>query len=51
MEEGIAPVHTTLVPDINVVLKKALMENINHSLNDLTAWDKERTRTRGAGRV
>jgi hypothetical protein len=33
MGGGITPVHTTLVPDISVVLKRALMENINPSLN------------------
>jgi len=33
MGGGITPVHTTLVPDMSVVLKRALMENINPSLN------------------
>jgi hypothetical protein len=30
---GITPVHTTLVPAMSVVLRRALMENINPSLN------------------
>jgi hypothetical protein len=33
---GITPVHTTLVPDMSVVLRRALMENINPSLNQHT---------------
>ena len=30
---GITPVHTTLVPDMSVVLRRALMENINPAMN------------------
>jgi hypothetical protein len=30
---GVMPVHTTFVPEMSVVLRRALMENINPSLN------------------
>lgn len=33
MGGGITPVHTTLVPDISIVLRRGLMENMNPTLN------------------